>query len=74
MFNLICKFFTDHKGVRRIKLLVMFGLGVFATLQVFLNMTEVSTGVAACYSTLIGACGFTGWKYMDSRGREDSRK
>lgn len=66
----LINFIEKYKGVRRTKLAIMFGLGVFATVQIFLNMTEVSPAVATCYSTLIISAGALGVKYSDDRKNE----
>lgn len=70
MIDVLNNFFNKHKGVRRLKLFVMFGLGAFATMQIFLNMTDVNNAVAACYSTLIVSAGALGIKYSDDRSKE----
>ena len=70
MIEALNKFFNQNKGVRRLQLLILFGLGIFATMQIFLNMTDVNNAIAACYSTLIVSVGALGAKYSGDRSKE----
>lgn len=70
VLDMIYMFFNEHKGVRRLGLLVWFALTAWATYRIFSNMTEVSPAVASCYATLVGAAAAYGWQYITHRRGE----
>jgi hypothetical protein len=67
------RLFEEYKIVRRLGIFIIYGLIVFATIEIFTNLTVVTAAVSAAYATLCGLLAIIFKFYNESRNNDKSK-